>query len=61
MAQENFIIAVAISCQIFIGSVLEIYMKFYGLPSHFHRLFSGCSARNKTDQIEKNSAVQKIN
>ena len=46
------------NCQIFIGSVLENYMKFHGLLSHFHRLFSGSSARNKSNQLETNHAVE---
>ena len=41
------------------GSVLENYMEFHGLPSHFHRLFSGCVARNILDQLEKNHAVER--
>ena len=35
MAQEHFMVAVAMNCQIFKGSVLENYMKFHGLLSHF--------------------------
>ena len=43
----------------FIGSVLENYVKFHGLPSHFHRLFSGSSTRNKSDQLKTNHAVER--
>ena len=44
MAQENFMVTVAMNSQIFIGSVHENYMKFHGLPLHFHRLFPVSSA-----------------
>ena len=67
MAQENFMFAVAMNCQIFIGSVHEFFigsvlencMKFHSLTSHFHRLFSGSSSRNKLDQLETNHAVER--
>ena len=44
---------------VFIGSVNENYMKFHGLPLHFHRLFPGSSARNKSDQLETNITVER--
>ena len=47
------------SCQFFIGSVHENYMKFHGLSSHFHGLFPGSSARNKSDQLETNHAEER--
>ena len=47
------------NCQILTGSVHENYMKFHGLPWHFHRLFSGSPARNKSDQLETNHAVER--
>ena len=59
MAQKNFMVSVAINCHIFIGSVHENYMKFHGLPSHFHRLFSVSSARNKLNQLETRHSVER--
>ena len=47
------------NCQLFIGSVHESYMKFHGLPSHFHRLFPVSLARNKSDQLQTNHAVER--
>ena len=47
------------NCQAIIGSVLVNYMKFHGLPPHFNRLFSGSSARNKSDQLETNHVVER--
>ena len=43
------------NCQYLKGSV---HMKFHGLPLHFYRVFSGSSARNKSDQLETNHVVE---